>query len=64
MFSTRYIVGVKLMDTLNRPVKETILGVWPALEQIPVDLIRKVNEQAYPDKRVHVYVNAYSDVPV
>jgi hypothetical protein len=64
MFSTRYIVGVKLMDTLNRPVKETILGVWPTLEQIPVDLIRKVNEQVYPDKQVHVYVNAYSEVPL
>ena len=64
MFSIRYIVGVKLMDTLNRPVKETILGVWPTIDQVPVDLIRRANEQAYPDKQVHVYINAYSEVPV
>lgn len=59
MNNTRYIVEVEILDTLNRPKKKRILGVWKSSEDIPYDLIRLANNKAYPGCGVEIKVNAY-----
>jgi hypothetical protein len=59
MNNTRYIVEVEILDTLNRPKRKRILGVWKSAEDIPYDLIRRANNLAYPGCGVEIKVNAY-----
>lgn len=47
------------MDTLNRPKKKKILGVWADSEQIPYDKIRYANNLAYPGCDVEIKVTTY-----
>ena len=61
-FNTRYIVEVRILDTLNRPKKHRILGVWKTLEDVPVAKIRTANERAYPSSKVEVKINPYTDI--
>ena len=59
MISLRHIVEVEILDSINRPKKKRILGVWNDLEGIPFDSIRKANEIAYPGCGVIVKVTSY-----
>lgn len=60
--STRYIVEVRILDTLNRPKKHRILGVWQTLDDVPVAKIRMVNEKVYPFSKVEIKINPYTDI--
>lgn len=60
MYDTRFIVEVRLLDSVNRVKKSKILGVWKALEDVPVNSIRWVNEKVYPQNKVEIRINPYS----
>lgn len=60
--NTRYIVEVRILDTLNRPKKHRILGVWQTLDDVPVAKIRMANERAYPLSKVEIKINPYTDI--
>lgn len=60
--NTRYIVEVRILDTLNRPKKHRIIGVWQNLDDVPVARIRMLNENAYPSSKVDIKINPYTDI--
>ena len=60
MYDTRFIVEVRLLDSVNRVKKSKVLGVWKTLEDVPVDSIRWVNEKVYPLNKVEIRINPYS----
>lgn len=57
--SLRHIVEVEILDTMNRPKKKRILGVWKDLNTVPFDLIRKANKAVYPGCDINIKVTAY-----
>jgi hypothetical protein len=57
--STRYIVEVKILDTIGRPKRDRILGVWGDLSKIPYDLIRKANGIKYPGCEIQIDTHVY-----
>jgi hypothetical protein len=61
MFNTTiFIVEAMLIDSLNRVKKSRIIGVWRALEDVPVDKIRRANEIAHPDKKLMAKIHPYT----
>lgn len=57
--STRYIVEVKILDTIGRPKRDRILGVWGDLNKVPYDLIRKANGMKYPGCEIQIDTHVY-----
>ena len=56
---SRGIVEVEVLDTMGRPKRKRVLGVWKNDEDIPFRKIRRANELAYPGCEIQVKVNVY-----
>lgn len=55
----RNIVEVEIHDTMGRPKKKRILGVWGQKQEIPYDLIRSLNAKKYPGCDIEIKVTVY-----
>jgi len=58
----RYVVEVRLLDSMNRVRRSRVIGVFPTLEKIPVNEIRLVNEKHYPNQKIDISIVPVSDL--